>query len=201
MNKGSQFKRTDNDIIRAFVKLTNSQDFSTITVREIYTEANISKATFYLHYKDKYDIAEQLQATYLNFFKDIINKLPSPDIQQILEDFHSFASITRYDILEHLKALLKIKTNTVDIVNSWKSLLVKDYLDRYADHSGKALEADIYANILISYILYNLDKPHSSSMVSDFGNALLTSVIHIMQLEKHTDTLFKIAKSEYNLQS
>lgn len=36
------------------------KDFSKITVQNLLNEALINRSTFYKHYKDKYDVAEQL---------------------------------------------------------------------------------------------------------------------------------------------
>lgn len=44
----------------AFIALLIEQEFETITVGQIATRAQINRATFYRHYRDKYDLAERL---------------------------------------------------------------------------------------------------------------------------------------------
>lgn len=48
--------RTEYDIVGAFNELVTRYDFEKISVKMIYETAGISKATFYRHFHDKYDV-------------------------------------------------------------------------------------------------------------------------------------------------
>lgn len=54
-------RKTRKAIKEAFLKLHEKKPVEKITVKELAGIAQISKATFYLHYRDIYDLAEQLQ--------------------------------------------------------------------------------------------------------------------------------------------
>ncbi len=54
-------KKTKRSITNAFLELRSKKALERITVKELAELAEISKATFYLHYKDLYDLSEQLQ--------------------------------------------------------------------------------------------------------------------------------------------
>ncbi len=54
-------KKTRKNITNAFLQLRRKKPLERITVKELSELAEISKATFYLHYKDIYDLSEQLQ--------------------------------------------------------------------------------------------------------------------------------------------
>ena len=56
-----RIKRTRSSIIDAFIQLRSSKPLEKITVKELADLAFINKATFYSHYKDIYDLAEQLE--------------------------------------------------------------------------------------------------------------------------------------------
>ena len=45
-------------VVTAFEKLLSERKFGDITVNMICKEASISRATFYYHFKDKYDISQ-----------------------------------------------------------------------------------------------------------------------------------------------
>lgn len=45
-------------VVNAFEKLLESHRFNEISVTQICTEAGIARATFYYHFKDKYDISQ-----------------------------------------------------------------------------------------------------------------------------------------------
>lgn len=54
-------RKTKRSIANAFLKLRSQKALERITVKELSALAEISKATFYLHYKDIYDLSEQMQ--------------------------------------------------------------------------------------------------------------------------------------------
>lgn len=54
--------RTQTAIRRALIALIEERGFDALTVSDITARANINRGTFYLHYRDKYDLVEQIQA-------------------------------------------------------------------------------------------------------------------------------------------
>ena len=54
-------KKTRRSIKNAFLQLRASKDIERITVKELADLAEISKATFYLHYHDVYDLSDDLE--------------------------------------------------------------------------------------------------------------------------------------------
>lgn len=54
-------ERTKRSIINAFIELRATKPIEKITVKELAEHAYINKATFYSHYKDIYDLSEQLE--------------------------------------------------------------------------------------------------------------------------------------------
>ncbi|MGM0875581.1 MAG: TetR/AcrR family transcriptional regulator [Bacillota bacterium] len=73
-------KKTDLRVIRtkklikeALLKLIQEKGFDAITVQNIADEAFINRATFYLHFQDKYDLLEQVSHIFLQELMDVIN--------------------------------------------------------------------------------------------------------------------------------
>ena len=92
-------KKTKRSISNAFLQLRSKKPLEKITVKELCELAEISKATFYLHYKDIYDLSDNLQQqviknilSHLNDPKDIIYKLQEAHIQ-IIEGYYANENI------------------------------------------------------------------------------------------------------------
>ena len=68
-------QRTRRNIVNAFLALRNEKPLEKITIRELTDKASIHKATFYLHYRDIYDLSESLEKEVIN---DILNGLSDP---------------------------------------------------------------------------------------------------------------------------
>lgn len=65
-------KKTIRDIQDAFLQLRARKPLERITVRELVELAEVGKSTFYLHYKDIYDLCDQMQKEVIqNIFADI----------------------------------------------------------------------------------------------------------------------------------
>ena len=69
-------KKTKNSIINAFLRLRSKKPLERITVKELADLAEINKATFYLHYKDIYDLSEQLEN---ELFQSVFNSIEHPN--------------------------------------------------------------------------------------------------------------------------
>ncbi|CAM3065979.1 TetR/AcrR family transcriptional regulator [Sporolactobacillus spathodeae] len=53
-------QKTKMEIRNQFVNLLLKKNFNNITVKDITREANIGRGTFYLHFKDKYDLLQTI---------------------------------------------------------------------------------------------------------------------------------------------
>lgn len=78
-------KKTLAAIRTAFLELLGKKPLEKITVKELAEKAQISKATFYLHYQDIYDLAERLQAEVIG---EIYQSIAHPDL--VLTDQPAF---------------------------------------------------------------------------------------------------------------
>jgi len=71
--KDLRVMRTQKLIKDAFLRLIKEKGFQTITIRDIADEAMINRATFYLHYQDKYDLLEQMSNFYLQELMEVMD--------------------------------------------------------------------------------------------------------------------------------
>lgn len=69
-------KKTLRNIKNAFFELRKEKNIERIKVKEICEKAEISKATFYLHYSDIYDLSETLQKEVIT---SILDSIPNPE--------------------------------------------------------------------------------------------------------------------------
>lgn len=56
-----RWRRSREAIKRAFIEALHQRDFEHITVSAIVSRAKVSRRTFYLHYRDKFDLLDQLE--------------------------------------------------------------------------------------------------------------------------------------------
>lgn len=68
-------KRTRQLLLDAFLWLLSDRGFEDVTVQDIAGRATVNRATFYAHYKDKYDLAESLVRGH--FQERLVGVIPS----------------------------------------------------------------------------------------------------------------------------
>ena len=61
MAEDRRVRKTKKAICDVFCELTKDKKLNEITIKELCAKADINKSTFYLHYRDIYDLAETIE--------------------------------------------------------------------------------------------------------------------------------------------
>ena len=77
-----RIQRTRNSIIDAFIQLRAKKPLEKITVRELTDMADLNRGTFYLHYKDVFDLLEKTEAELQEDFNQLVCKHDAVDLKQ-----------------------------------------------------------------------------------------------------------------------
>ncbi len=80
--------KTEKSIRDAFIKLRAQRPVERITVKELCAEAMINKATFYLHYKDIYELSETLEN---KFIEECLATIRDEDVLSLDKAVFDFA--------------------------------------------------------------------------------------------------------------
>jgi len=99
--------RTKLAIREALVDLIDEKGFDALSVRDITEQADINRGTFYLHYRDKFDLLEQTELGIIQDIEEIILQANSLN----LADFNSTDKplpivVTMFDYLKENAALM-----------------------------------------------------------------------------------------------
>lgn len=73
-------KRSRTLVKKAFAELLLEQDISQITVRDIAERADINRGTFYAHYRDVYDVLEQIENELIDAVDQMLDDFQQQDI-------------------------------------------------------------------------------------------------------------------------
>ena len=82
-NEDNRVKRTKKLIRRGLVELAQTKRINKITVKELTDYVEINRGTFYLHYKDVYDLVDTLEN---ELYRDFDEKLSSYTGEAILKN-------------------------------------------------------------------------------------------------------------------
>lgn len=154
MSNSPQFIRTDKAIMQALISLMREKPFEKITVQDILEETPVTRATFYAHYHDKYEIVERMLAHFFELKDALRAGLTVPLTSQARE-------LTQKLLREHrelAETLLQVRTEKVD----FRAAIARDLEQTYLAQSTsptKHIEARIYAQAVTEmHIAFISDK-------------------------------------------
>ncbi len=95
----SRVRRTKRLLRQGLTELLQEKSIKKITVRELSERVDINRGTFYLHYKDIYDLVDCLEKELFDEFERILSKYTLTDLQtrphKVFSDVCSFLYANR----------------------------------------------------------------------------------------------------------
>ena len=176
MSDNPQFRRTDKAIIQALISLLKRKPFEKITVQDILDETPVTRATFYAHFRDKYEIAEKMLEHFIETRYVVRRKLAESDPASLDRLNHG-----RYSDREYARALIDVRTENVDLRKALAVELEKEYLQR-SDSPTREVEAKIYAQAYVELYLSLLREEHPNLTPEYTYNIFIPVVIGILHL-------------------
>ncbi len=139
-------RKTQRALKNAFLQLRANKPLEKITIKELTDLAEVSKATFYLHYKDIYDISEQMQK---DVIIDIYSNISHPEL----------IFISPRNFAEELHLAFESKKHLINILfsdNQEAKLLhcIDAELKKYIFSLKPELKNNIKFNVFFSYSVY-----------------------------------------------
>lgn len=76
MNRSNneRYQATERRIIDAFIQLLPDKDVPEITVSEICRIARINRSSFYLHFRDVYDLMDAIERRFCQYYADLFER-------------------------------------------------------------------------------------------------------------------------------
>ena len=186
MTGNIQYLRTDRAIQSALLSLLGKKPFEKITVQDILDETPVSRATFYKHFHDKYEIVEKIQDEVLHMHKELRNSLnqASPDQYPALVERFSL----RYKEISQL--LMKVQTERVNLPLALVHEAEEHYLATSCSPT-RELEAKVYAAATTAMMVATLDDKQEYPLDKAF-DAMMAVALRMMGLPDDPEIKQKI---------
>lgn len=166
-NVDSRVRRTKRLLRQGLTELLKEKSIKKITVRELSERVDINRGTFYLHYKDIYDLVAQIEQELFDEFETILQNYTITDLKtqphRIFSDICGFLYANR-DICA---ALLGENGDIDFIINMRKFLREKCLRDITAHYALENLTAYhyVYAYFeagVVGLVRYWLEHPEDN---------------------------------------
>lgn len=142
----TRIKKTKKNLFDAFVSLREKKPLEKITIKELTDAAGVSKQTFYLHYRDIYDIAEQIENELIIEMCRVL-----PDVDDILDNI-GYVAVTLFKRATSQDTIFKIVFSG-SRMSALSHGIVRELKNAvYAQHPE--LRADLATNIYLSAMVH-----------------------------------------------
>lgn len=183
MSESPQFHRTGKAITQALIDLLHTKPFEKITVQDILDKTPVTRATFYAHFHDKYEIVEKMMDRFFEALSQIRSKVRDVHHSSAQTELQTFFLAHR----ELTQALLKIHTEKVDFRQAFAKELEQEYLVS-ADSPTSRIEARVYAQALTEMYLAFLDESPSNFSLERTQEVFLAVALKLLTLSDDQET-------------
>lgn len=104
-----RIRKTEAQLRKGLLELLKEKNIQNITVQELVDKVDMNRSTFYLHYKDIYDLLEHIEDNYFNQFRDFMDTHKvSKEISKINEDKITDTMIDYFKFLKENEDLVTV---------------------------------------------------------------------------------------------
>lgn len=183
-------RKTKQQLQDGFIYLRKQKSLKDITIKELCELTDLNRGTFYLHYKDIYDLSEQLEKSLFVSFQEALDKhsvssedssmnTPEPllrDLLQLIKDNAEFCTILLSDTGE-IGFVNKLKKLVLDIAFK-KCMNLFDYSKK--EHFTYSYNFILYGciGIIESWLLNGLKEPPEE--ISEFASQMILDGIKLL---------------------
>ncbi len=158
--------KTRRSIEEAFLRLLRARRFNQITVQDVVDEALVNKGTFYRHYHDKYDLADQLKRERIRAFGEVVSRhTPASPLSGATMGLMGPMLDTPESVLDDL-ALLRQVPSDVDVEQGMRATVAnalrEDIWTRSADSA--AAVAWVITFLMLGYPEYRRTEGGTASL-------------------------------------
>jgi len=147
--KDVRYYRTKERIIEAMIRLLKEKQFDQITVKDICKYAEVSRSGFYLHYLDKYDLAEKYQLEFIGHINKTLHNLAQTNKNEKVFMLHVLYYLKNEG---QLLALLISDHGSSEIQNQVKQIIKINALENVLSYINIQLETESEKNYLATFL-------------------------------------------------
>lgn len=172
-------KRTKKLLRQGLISLLMEKDINSITINELVTLVDINRGTFYLHYKDLYDLLHQIEDDLMSELTGILNEYNIDGMKD--ENKLFFVDILKF-IKENADLVLLLLSQNGDLA--------------FLNKLKKAVEENCFQNLKQ---LYQHANPYSYAVFTAYSVSGSIGVIQLWLENGHSESIESLASILANI--
>lgn len=136
MAEDRRVRKTKKAIQDVFCEMIKEKTLNEITVKELCARADINKSTFYLHYKDIYDLADSIQNLLIQGVCAIIDEYDYTETVQKAPEMWKRIADAHFKDAKSLGSLLK-RPGMLSVVHNFEQAVIDTIMKKFVDAGVK----------------------------------------------------------------
>lgn len=179
----SRVRRTKRLLRQGLTELLKEKSIKKITVRELSELVDINRGTFYLHYKDIYDLVDQIEQELFDEFEQILSNYTISDLStrphKVFSDVCGFLYVNR-----EICAALLGSNGDINFILNLRQFMQQKCLRDFAEHYHLDLIPEynyIYAYLeagTVGILRYWLEHPEDGKTPEEIASMTETIFLH-----------------------
>ncbi|MBR1743239.1 MAG: TetR/AcrR family transcriptional regulator [Lachnospiraceae bacterium] len=141
-----RFHETGQKLIHAFIELSEKKPIEKITVTDLCRKSGINRSSFYLHYKDIFDMADRMEEVLILYYNHLFTRpLENTKSNEDYELSGRFALLFRF-IKEHQSyyRFYLSRNRTLHLLEAALPTNAKESLQEWAEKMGIHTERELH---------------------------------------------------------
>lgn len=153
MAEDRRVRKTKKAIRDVFCELTKERKLNEITVKELCAKADINKSTFYLHYRDIYDLADSIQNILIEDVCSIIDEYPYDETIRKAPEMWSRIAKTHFKDSKDIGVLMK-SVGMQAMVRNLEGAIIDTIMSKFVNAGMKEnSEAYFHHHLYVTFII------------------------------------------------
>lgn len=132
MAEDRRVRKTKKAIQSVFCEMTKEKKLNEITIKELCARADINKSTFYLHYRDIYDLADSIQGVLIQDVCSIIDEYPYNEIINKLPEVWVKIAEAYFKDSNDVGAIMR-SPGMLSLVHELEMAVIDTIMDKFVD--------------------------------------------------------------------
>ncbi|MDF1495963.1 TetR-like C-terminal domain-containing protein [Caproiciproducens sp. CPB-2] len=179
-------RKTKKELRQGLTQLLEEKSIKDITVRELSDLVDINRGTFYLHYKDVFDMVEQIEKEMFENFHSVLDRYPAESLNgrplPMIVDIFRFVK----ENADMCKVLIS-SNGDILFINRLKDLVRERCFRDWMELFGKSQNFEYYYSFIVSGCIGLLQKwletglKESSEHMASLAEQMIMTGIEVIQ--------------------
>lgn len=173
MAEDRRVRKTKQAIQDVFCEMIKESTLNEITIKELCARADINKSTFYLHYRDIYDLADSIQNLLIENVCAIIDEYDYTETVEKAPEMWKRIAETHFKDSKSLGSLMK-QSGMISVVNNLENAVIDTIMKKYVEAGvEQGTEAYFIRHLSVTFVINGYIGVLREFDVAEMENAMI----------------------------